>query len=84
MFSLFNRNNKIKVKDGRVIYNRNRYKSLLDAMVDYLLLPEHFKKLEVNALKLIQTCYPIYGKYDTQKCVDKLVAITKFKHDNLS
>jgi hypothetical protein len=76
--------NYIKVKNGKVVYNTKCYKSLFDAMVGYLLLPEHYKKLESEALKLIQICYLVYGKYDTQKCVDKLVAITKFKYDNLS
>ena len=76
--------NYIKVENGKVVYNTKRYKSLLDAMVGYLLIDKHYKKLESEALKLIQTCYLVYGKYDTQKCVDKLVAITKYNYDKLS
>ena len=76
--------NYIKVKNGKVIYNTRRFRSLLDAMINYLLIAKHYKKIDTEALKLIQTCYPVYGKYDTQKCVEKLIAITKYEHDKLS
>ena len=38
--------NYIKVKNGKVVYNTKRYKSLLDAMVGYLLIDKYYKKLE--------------------------------------
>ena len=81
---MFGRNKTgIKVKNGKVVYNK-RFNNLLDAMINYLLIEKNYKNLNKQALALIQLCWPVYGKYDTQKCVDKLVAITKFKHDNLS
>ena len=73
---MFGRNKTgIKVKNGKVVYNK-RFNNLLDAMINHLLIEKNYKNLNKQALALIQ--------YDTQKCVDKLVAITKFKHDNLS